>query len=202
MTSSTSICWPNSRSFTARPLRPTRIWLALWGHPCKRALKPMPSAPGMRSVRVVEQAMAAMTQEAQHSHERLRETTDVQLQALTAQWEGTAHRVADTWTTALHSYTRTQGGLVEQLGGALQSVTKAFDERSNFLVASLRELGVQSHATQLAFDQQRLDGWIRSMETMASALSAEWQRAGPRRRRSNRAYARPWRPRQRRSPSE
>lgn len=127
---------------------------------------------------VVEQAMAAMTQEAQHSHERLRETTDVQLQALTAQWEGTAHRVADTWTTALHSYTRTQGGLVEQLGGALQSVTKAFDERSNFLVASLRELGVQSHATQLAFDQQRLDGWIRSMETMASALSAEWQRAG------------------------
>ena len=127
---------------------------------------------------VVEQAMAAMTQEAQDSHERLRESTDVQLQALTAQWEGTAHRVADTWTTALHSYTRTQGGLVEQLGGALQSVTKAFDERSNFLVASLRELGVQSHATQLAFDQQRLDGWIRSMETMASALSAEWQRAG------------------------
>ena len=129
---------------------------------------------------VVEQAMNTLSHEALHSHERLRETTDAQLQALTAQWEGTAHRVADTWTTALHSHTQTQGSLVAQLAAALHSAKQAFDDRSNALVASLREMETQTHATQLAFDQQRLDSWNRSMETMASTLSDEWQRAGAR----------------------
>ncbi|MBT9513232.1 MAG: DUF802 domain-containing protein [Acidovorax sp.] len=127
---------------------------------------------------VVEQAMATLAQEAQRSHERLRSTTDAQLQALSAQWEGTAHQVADTWTTALHSHTQTQNALVTQLDGALQSVTQAFDQRSSDLVASLQASAAQSHAAQVATDQQRLEGWNRSLEGMASTLSTEWQRAG------------------------
>lgn len=127
---------------------------------------------------VVEQAMATLAQEAQRSHERLRATTDAQMQTLSAQWEGTARQVADTWTTALHSHTQTQGTLVAQLDGALQTVTQAFDQRSSDLVASLQASAAQSHAAQLASDQQRLEGWNRSMEGMARTLSAEWQRAG------------------------
>ena len=127
---------------------------------------------------VVEHAMTTLAHEAQRSHERLREATDAQLQALTAQWEGTARQVADTWTSALHSHTQTQGALVAQLDGALQAVTQAFDQRSSALVASLQESAAQSHAAQLAADQHRLEGWSRSMEAMAHSLSAEWQRAG------------------------
>ena len=127
---------------------------------------------------VVEQAMTTLALEAQRSHERLRETTHAQLQALSAQWEGTARQVADTWTSALHSHTETQGTLVAQLDGALQSVAQAFDQRSSALVDSLQASAVQSHAAQAVADQQRLESWNRSMETMASTLGAEWQRSG------------------------
>ncbi|PJI96141.1 uncharacterized protein DUF802 [Acidovorax sp. 69] len=127
---------------------------------------------------VVEQAMTTLAQEAQRSHERLRETTNAQLQALSAQWEGTARQVADTWTTALHSHTQTQNTLVEQLDGALQTVTQAFDQRSSAMVASLEASAAQSRAADAAADQQRLHDWSRSMEDMASTLSAQWQRVG------------------------
>ncbi len=127
---------------------------------------------------VVEQAMAALAQEAERSHQRLREATDAQMHALSAQWEGTARQVAATWTDALQSHTQTQGTLVAQLDGALQSVTQGFEQRTGALLGSLRETVDQSHAAQAAADQQRLAGWNRAMEGTASALTAEWQRAG------------------------
>lgn len=127
---------------------------------------------------VVEQAMATLANEAQRSHERLRETTNAQLHALSAQWEGTAHKVADTWTSALYSHSQTHGTLVAQLDGALQSVTQAFDQRSSALVDALQASTTQAHTVQAMADQQRLDSWNRSMEGMASTLGAEWQRTG------------------------
>ncbi|WP_235516243.1 DUF802 domain-containing protein, partial [Acidovorax sp. Root219] len=127
---------------------------------------------------VVEQAMTALAQEAERSHQRLREATDAQMQALSAQWEGTARQVAATWTDALHSHKDTQGHLVAQLDGALQSVTHGFQQRTGALLGSLKETVDQSHAAQAAADQLRLEGWSRSMESTASALTAEWQRAG------------------------
>jgi hypothetical protein len=127
---------------------------------------------------VVEQAMTTLAHEAQRSHERLREATDAQLQALTAQWASTAHQVAETWNSALRNHTQTHGALVAQLDGALQTVAQAFDQRSSALVASLQESVVQSHATQVEADQHRLEGWSRSMEAMTHSLGAEWQRAG------------------------
>jgi hypothetical protein len=127
---------------------------------------------------VVEQAMATLASEAQRSHERLRETTDAQLQALSAQWEGSVRQVADTWTSALHSHTQTQGALTAQLDGALQLVTQAFDQRSSALVDSLQASTVQAQAAQTIADQQRLESWNRSMEGMVSTLGAEWQRTG------------------------
>ena len=127
---------------------------------------------------VVEQAMATLAQEAQKSHERLREATDGQMQALSGQWEGTARQVADTWTTALQGQAHTHSALVEKLDGALQTVTQAFDQRSSALVAALNESAVQSRAAQVVADQQRLEGWNQSMDGMARSLTAEWQRAG------------------------
>ncbi len=127
---------------------------------------------------VVEQAMATLAQEAQKSHERLREATDGQMQALSGQWEGTARQVADTWTTALQGQAHTHSALVEKLDGALQTVTQAFDHRSSALVAALNESALQSRAAQVVADQQRLEGWSQSLNGMASTLTAEWQRAG------------------------
>ena len=127
---------------------------------------------------VVEQAMATLAQEAERSHQRLREATGVQMHALTAQWEGTARQVADTWTEALDRHTQTQDQQAVQLGSALQSITQTLEQRTTALLATLQETVAQSQAAQLAADQQRLAGWSQSMEGMASRLAEQWQLAG------------------------
>jgi hypothetical protein len=127
---------------------------------------------------VVEQAMATLAQEAERSHQRLREATGVQMHALTAQWEGTARQVADTWTEALDRHTQTQDQQAAQLGSALQSITQTLEQRTTTLLATLQETVAQSQAAQLAADQQRLAGWSQSMEGMASPLAEQWQHAG------------------------
>ena len=127
---------------------------------------------------VVEQAMATLAQEAERSHQRLREATDVQVRTLTAQWEGTARQVADTWTEALDRHTQTQDQQAVQLGSALQSITQTLEQRTTKLLATLQETVAQSQAAQLAADQQRLAGWSLSMEGMASRLAEQWQLAG------------------------
>ena len=127
---------------------------------------------------VVEQAMATLAQEAERSHQRLREATGVQMHALTAQWEGTARQVADTWTEALDRHTQTQDQQAVQLGSALQSITQTLEQRTTKLLATLQETVAQSQAAQLAADQQRLAGWSQSMEGMASRLAEQWQQVG------------------------
>ncbi|RZJ11820.1 MAG: DUF802 domain-containing protein [Acidovorax sp.] len=127
---------------------------------------------------VVEQAMAELAQESQRAHQRLTESTAAQMQALAGQWEGTARRVSETWTSALEDQAHTQGRLVADLDGALKSVTQLFEQRSGALHSALQDTVVQSHAAQKAADEERLAGWRASMEDMAQALAARWEDAG------------------------
>ncbi len=127
---------------------------------------------------VVEQAMSTLTDEAERSHQRLRDATQTHMQGLTVQWEGSARQVADTWTAALGDQARTHEALVGRLDGALQHTTQAFDQRSAALVAAMRDATVQAQAAQVAADGQRLERWGQSIEAMSSALAGQWQRAG------------------------
>ncbi|BEP96651.1 DUF802 domain-containing protein [Acidovorax sp. A79] len=129
---------------------------------------------------VVEQAMAELAQESQRAHQRLADATAAQMQALAAQWEGTARQVSDTWTSALDKHTQVQDRLMGGFDGALQSVTQSFEQRSAALHAALQDTAAQSHAAQKAADEQRLAGWTRSMEGMGQTLAAQWERAGTR----------------------
>ena len=105
---------------------------------------------------VVEQAMGTLAQEARQSHQQLRAATDGQMQALSAQWEGTARQVAETWTAALQTHAQTQDALAARFDGTLQTVAQA------------------------AADKERLALWSESLDGMARHLAAEWQRAGER----------------------
>ncbi len=127
---------------------------------------------------VVEQAMAELAQESQRAHQRLTEATAAQMQALAGQWEGTARRVSETWTSALENQAHAQGRLVADLDGALKSVTQVFEQRSGALHSALHDTVVQSHAAQKAAEEERLAGWRASMEDMAQALAARWEDAG------------------------
>ncbi len=127
---------------------------------------------------VVEVAMTTLTREAQQSHQRLDAATQAHMQALSAQWEATAHRVAETWTTALQTHQQTQSALTGQLDVTLQSVASALDQRSSAWLASLQDGAAQAQALQEAADHERLSGWRRSMEAMASTLASEWRNVG------------------------
>ncbi|MFT4242683.1 MAG: DUF802 domain-containing protein [Acidovorax sp.] len=124
---------------------------------------------------VVEQAMAALAQESQQSHERLRASTEGQMRTLSAQWEGTARQVAQTWTTALHSHAQGQEQLTAGLEGALRSVTQAFEQRSSALLTALQETVTGAQSAQAVADQQRLALWNESLDGMARAFAAQQQ---------------------------
>lgn len=129
---------------------------------------------------VVEQAMAELALESQRAHQRLTDATAAQMQALSAQWEGTARQVSGTWTSALEHHAQSHSRLMGDLEVALQSVTAAFEQRSSALQVALQDTVAQSHAAQQAADEQRLAGWAQSMEGMAQTLAAQWERAGAR----------------------
>ena len=127
---------------------------------------------------VVEQAMAALAEESGRAHQRLTESTAVQMAALSAQWEGTARQVAGTWTSALDQQTQTHGNLVDRFDGAVRALTQSFEQRSAALQAAWQDTAAQTQAAQAAADAERMAGWTRSMEGMAGTLAAQWERAG------------------------
>jgi hypothetical protein len=127
---------------------------------------------------VVEQAMAALTVEAERSHQRLREATDAQMHTLTAQWEGTARSVADTWTHALQSHQQAQQAHAAQQAAALQATADALAQRSQALIGTLEAVSEKSQAAQAAADEARLALWNTSMQDVAGALAAKWEHAG------------------------
>jgi len=97
------------------------------------------------------------------------------MRALSAQWEGTAHRVAGTWTAALEGHAQAQGALLAGLDGALQSAAQALEQRSHALAASLHEAAARSQAAQAEADQQRLALWNTSLDGMARAFTTQQQ---------------------------
>lgn len=127
---------------------------------------------------VVEQAMATLAQEAERSHQRLREATDAQMHALTAQWQGTARGVADTWMQALHSHRQAQQEHAATQAGELKAMADALEQRSQALIGTLAQTAAQSQAAQAAADEKRLALWSASMQETAGSLAVRWERAG------------------------
>ena len=127
---------------------------------------------------VVEHAMASLTQEAERSHQRLRDATDRQMQALSAQWESTAHQVAGTWTEAALHYVQQQDEQAVRLEAALQSITQAVEQRTLAVLAAQQDALGQVHSAQAAADQQRLALWSRSVDDLAGRVAAQWEHAG------------------------
>ncbi|MFY3385064.1 DUF802 domain-containing protein [Paracidovorax sp. MALMAid1276] len=127
---------------------------------------------------VVEQAMAALAQEATQSHQHLREAMDGQMQALTAQWQGTAREVARTWTDALEQQSQVQGRQAAQLEDTLQAITGAVQQRTTTLLSGWQDSAAQVQAAQARADQERLALWNQSLDHLASTLAAQWKQAG------------------------
>lgn len=127
---------------------------------------------------VVENAMAALAQESRLASQRQQEAAQLQQQGLAAQWEGSVHQVAQTWTEALHTHQTTQATQAQALEQTVQAYQRALEERSTQMQSALAAQAAQSLAAQAQADAERLRAWNVSLQQLASTLAAEWQQAG------------------------
>jgi hypothetical protein len=127
---------------------------------------------------VVVAAMAGISNEARLQHERMVETTQVQLDALAARLGATASTVTDAWTSAVNHQDRTSADLVTRLGGALDALGETFEKRSAALLTAIQESYITLQADQAAHERQQLDVWMTSLEAMLASLKLDWQQTG------------------------
>jgi hypothetical protein len=124
---------------------------------------------------VFETTMARIAQEAKTLHERLVDTTQTQLDGVSARFGATASTVTDTWNAALVNQERTNGILVTKMDQSLDAFGRTFEQRSGTLVASVQDAYTALQQDQASSDRQRLEAWTASLQAMAVEIKNEWQ---------------------------
>ena len=126
----------------------------------------------------IEVALAGVAREAAALQRQLVDSTQRQLDELSARFGQSAERVAQTWDAAQAGQQRTSEQLIGGLDRSLAQFNEAFEHSSGALQASLGEAFSSVLAKQVAGDQQRLDAWQRSLAATAQTLQSEWRQAG------------------------
>ena len=127
---------------------------------------------------VLEASMARISHEAKLLHERMVDTTQTQLDGVTARFSATASTVSDAWSAALANQERAQAALVTGLDRSLDAFGQTFAQRSAALLVAVQEAYAALQGDHTSGDRKRLEAWMESLETMAAALKQEWQQTG------------------------
>ena len=125
----------------------------------------------------VEAAMTGIARETQLMHARMIDSAQIQLDGFSARFGDTANRVSETWLAALATHQSTSEGVTRGMDRSLAAFTTTFEQGTESLLASLGEALRTALANQVSGDRQRLEGWTRSLESMAASLQHEWQQA-------------------------
>ncbi|WP_343655704.1 DUF802 domain-containing protein [Paraburkholderia caribensis] len=91
-----------------------------------------------------------------------------------------AGQVSQAWTQALTQQERIGEKLAEHNREALTTAASAFEQHSAALLRAVDESHAGLQAELASRDQQRLDAWSASLETVASTLSQKWDETGER----------------------
>ena len=126
----------------------------------------------------VESALTGIAREATLMHERMIDSTQMQLDGLSVRFGETVSTVAETWTTALARHESANERLITSMGKSFSAFNETFDHGSASLQTSISEALSTSLVNQVAGDRQRLEAWTQSLEAIAAALHREWQHAG------------------------
>ena len=124
---------------------------------------------------------ATMTQLAEQAHtmnERLLHNTQQQMGELNAQISVTSAHVAQTYTAAIARHELASTGMADRMGQTLDDFSQTFEQRSQALVGSVNTAYALQQSQQVDADQQRLNAWKASLESMASSLSDQWHASG------------------------
>jgi len=115
---------------------------------------------------LVQATMAQLAEQAQSLNAQLLHTTQQRLGELNAQFSTTAQGLAQSHSTALSRHEAASADIVARMGQTLEG----FNQTNNAYA--------EQHALQSRADQQRLDAWQASLQTMAAALGEQWHAAG------------------------
>ncbi len=127
---------------------------------------------------VVQTTMAEIAQQAQTQHERMVHTTQQQLGELQQQFSSSATAVAQTWTQALAQHEQASAHVLGGMDQTLQQFSQTFEQRALALVTAVQTAHTEQQSQQGHADQQRLQAWQASLQTMADTLHAQWQASG------------------------
>jgi hypothetical protein len=102
------------------------------------------------------------------------------LDGVSTRLDATAGQVSQAWTHALTQQERTGEKLAEHNRDALTTAASAFEQHSAALLRAVDESHAGLQAELASRDQQRLDAWSASLETVAATLSQKWDETGAR----------------------
>ncbi len=148
------------------------------GQSLRDSLSESAHAVGASIKPVFEATMAGIAQEAHAMHTRLVDTTQTQLDGVSARFNTAAATVTDGWSVALANQERTHAALVSGLGQSLDTFGQTFEQRSAAHLVAVNDAYAKLQADHTSSDQQRLAAWQGSLETTAAHLKHAWQQAG------------------------
>jgi hypothetical protein len=102
------------------------------------------------------------------------------LDGVSTRLDATAGQVSQAWAHALTQQERTGEKLAEHNRDALTTAASAFEQHSAALLRAVDESHAGLQAELASRDQQRLDAWSASLETVAATLSQKWDETGAR----------------------
>lgn len=131
---------------------------------------------------VVETTMAGLERESVALRDSIARSVERQLDGLSKGFETSSASVAQIWNRALDAHRQSNEALVARLSASAQQYVDAavaqFEQHSASLLQSTSEAHVRLADLLASRDETRLAAWAQRLETMAAALSQEWERAG------------------------
>jgi hypothetical protein len=106
------------------------------------------------------------------------EAASAQMGAVVERLDGATERMAAAWQGALQAHERAGAQSAAESRAALDAAAAAFGEHASALLRAVGDAHARLESDAAARDERRLAATARSLESMASALRAEWQAAG------------------------
>jgi len=126
----------------------------------------------------VERAMTGIEAHTARLGEQMVAATHTQLDGIATRFQTTVATVSDHWATALATHQQSSAAVVQGVGQALEGFHISFAQRADALLAAVQAAQAQQHAAHTAGEQERLQAWTTSLESMAATLQREWREAG------------------------
>ncbi|NMG27740.1 DUF802 domain-containing protein [Aromatoleum evansii] len=131
---------------------------------------------------VVAETMAGIARETSALQARVADTVQTQLDGISARFDGSVTRVAETWNAALASHERASENLNRQMRDTLGAFAETFEQRSGVLLSSVEEthVGLRADlaATTTALAQETSTLHTRLADTVERQLDGVAERFG------------------------